>query len=778
MDAIREKPRVERWGGWKSVGLRLGGAWHALKLLYLFLVPLRFSLLAVAAVSFAFLWSKQGADMLRALVEYDPCRETGPHVWRLLAFVAAANAFALQVWYWGRQILRVKPPQRVRDDEYFAYPPPPERFPGLVRWLPRLLGIAAYAICITAFLSIGESYSDDAPVGVTWMLIWLVASLLAFVGFVILRRHLLTAKKSNLEHREPKDFDRVTKRLLVLTCLAQVGFFVWATFDPASIAPLGSGSLVLFTAALWVPIGTALVMVGIRTRFPILSALLVWALLWSPVADWNHVIRTVELGAGSLPDRPDAVAGLRQWYVRAAALHPAGEIPIFVVATEGGGIRAAYWTAAVLTAVQDAYPSFRHHLFAISAVSGGALGAGVFDALLVHGPAPLDSDERACRGKDAETMRREHETLRYAAKRVLSADFLTPTLAGLTQPDLAQRFLPFGFPDRQEALEEAWERGWSSAMDDDDLFARGIVATLQANPSLPALFLNGTMVETGDRIVTSNYRIHPGQGTCVGDDPMTPGEPLCQFRNAFDGFAHLDSDIPFSSGGGMSARFTYVSPAGRLPRQGRDEPGGEQLAGHVVDGGYFENSGAVTAAEIVSMIQRAAARHSLARLHPYVIVIDFGDDSKLCKRRPDRCRPHQPEQPFAPAPDARGPAPRQVDTWVNELLSPVRALLNTRDARGSQAVGDIRELLPAVAGVEPDVIEFRLIQRKTSLPLGWVLSEQSRIEIDGAIEREGGNRWALREIGRRLGRGDRQPPKDWVAQSAAASAAALAQENQ
>src|SRR5437763_8070781 len=45
----------------------------------------------------------------------------------------------------------------------------------------------------------------------------------------------------------------------------------------------------------------------------------------------------------------------------------------------------------------------------------------------------------------------------------------------------------------------------------------------------------------------------------------------------------------------LSARFTYVSPAGSLRKRSEKE-----IAAHVVDGAYFENSGTATALEIRS----------------------------------------------------------------------------------------------------------------------------------------------------------------------------------
>ena len=44
-------------------------------------------------------------------------------------------------------------------------------------------------------------------------------------------------------------------------------------------------------------------------------------------------------------------------------------------------MRAALWTGTVLGRLQDAYPAFKEHLFAVSGVSGGAL------ARIIHGTA-------------------------------------------------------------------------------------------------------------------------------------------------------------------------------------------------------------------------------------------------------------------------------------------------------------------------------------------------------------------------------------------------------
>src|SRR5438094_521060 len=52
--------------------------------------------------------------------------------------------------------------------------------------------------------------------------------------------------------------------------------------------------------------------------------------------------------------------------------HPHGRV--VVVASAGGGIQAAAWTARVLTGLQHELPEFANSIAALSGVSGGAVG--------------------------------------------------------------------------------------------------------------------------------------------------------------------------------------------------------------------------------------------------------------------------------------------------------------------------------------------------------------------------------------------------------------------
>ena len=186
------------------------------------------------------------------------------------------------------------------------------------------------------------------------------------------------------------------------------------------------------------------------------------------------------------------------------------------------------WTGTVLGRLQDAYPAFKEHLFAVSGVSGGALGATVFQSLLSYNarnrPGQIVNAAMGhCKGL---------RSIEGCAKEILGRDFLGQAFASMFFPELVQRLLPFSlqpvFADRAAALEMGWEDAWQDAMgveDANNLMAGPFSELWQVNKRMPALFLNGTVVETARRIVASNLCIAEQRGK---DRPV--------FREAYDFF--------------------------------------------------------------------------------------------------------------------------------------------------------------------------------------------------------------------------------------------------
>src|SRR6266850_2324328 len=116
--------------------------------------------------------------------------------------------------------------------------------------------------------------------------------------------------------------------------------------------------------------------------------------------------------------------------------------PIVFVATAGGGIRAAYWTAVALGHLSDQLPKFPDRVFAISGVSGGSLGAVAMEALFAsENPPPQGFKE--------------------AAKSLLQHDFLGPAILRMAFTEVVMPLSDVvGFTDRGKALELGWSAAW------------------------------------------------------------------------------------------------------------------------------------------------------------------------------------------------------------------------------------------------------------------------------------------------------------------------------
>ncbi len=233
-------------------------------------------------------------------------------------------------------------------------------------------------------------------------------------------------------------------------------------------------------------------------------------------------------------------------------------------------------------------------------------------------------------------------------------------------------------------MEEAWEYAWQTRVYTDNLFGKGFTELYDNRtadaPPLPALFLNGTSVETGGRIITSNLKFE-------GNIPDG-------FIAAIDGVDKMaGAELRLSTAVHDSARFTYISPAGRFPD-----------GTHVVDGGYFENSGAGTARDLLNAVQRKR----WTNVTPVLIIIK-NDPLKI--GQPDISKPLFPRA-------------------TSELLAPVITLFNTRSAHADLALGEL-QAAPATS------IVFSLIDRGIPLPLGWTLSGEAMAEMDFQVDPQG-----------------------------------------
>ena len=276
----------------------------------------------------------------------------------------------------------------------------------------------------------------------------------------------------------------------------------------------------------------------LAVRSPALSVLLLLALVLA-ASQGQFGVRAARTIAGRLP-RPSSSEYARHWLQSKT-----GRRPVFIT-SDGGGIRAAYWTAIVLGALAHDAPGFVSQIYAASGVSGGSVGLAVFAAFP---------------NKDK-------------AKQALSFDFLAAPLTRLLVRDPVDSVACLGWrwraacsgSDRQIAAETVFEGACPR-----------LTQSLEA--PLPFLLaLNMTNADTGERLVASNVRL---------DEKVDVLSKL-----------PANQTLRLSTAMLLSARFPVISPAGELPLNGKPV--------RIVDGGYADNSGGATGSEILGDLLQAA----------------------------------------------------------------------------------------------------------------------------------------------------------------------------
>jgi len=537
----------------------------------------------------------------------------------------------------------------------------------------------------------------------------IAAAAVALAGLLLY--FLPSAKQSSGE--EPKPLYGRWGRFPLFVCVgAIIGLFIFSPVDaPRHVGPLGIYSA--FVICLVVIVGQLSYWSDVY-RIPCIMIVAFVALTVSLLdANDNHTIyraapRGVEArGANTSP--PALEAEFVRWYeARPGRLRygPDRRYPIYIVAAQGGGIYAAIHTASVLGSLQEQCPTFAKHLFAISSVSGGSLGAAVFAGLLPH---QQGQDPAAPTAECRDTPVPYRGSLIDLAERVLYKDMLSPLVGALLFPDMLQFLLPYPIHsfDRALRFEKAFEQVFGEALEENN--SEGASNFLAAryrdhwNPTAasPALVFNTTEVGSGRRRLVAPF-VFSGSDVeflPIWDDAETErsGAKL--------------SNLPVSAAAILSARFPWITPAGSFydqeldsktdapKRDGKGRPVLTKI--RLVDGSYFENSGVATALDLMRSMEDAAHKHGFAdQIQLHLIVL------------------------------TRGGYPQQTFFGLNEAISPVQALLNTRTSRAYITIAEAdRELgepgvvgSPALARRPSSMKKISLRDMDYSPPLGWRLS--------------------------------------------------------
>lgn len=528
-----------------------------------------------------------------------------------------------------------------------------------------------------------------------------------------------------------------------LLAASAVGVFVIAaTTAPTTAGAVAvayaffGGAVVVLTALVLIGAGwaatqgvpPALHVVGLRRGVPVLAFLLVWGIVAAALDDASHWnVRTLQSGGA---EGVTVESAFSEWLTAAearAAETGAAEIPMVIVATSGGGIRSAYWTALALDCIflgaapphatgrractdaggpQQAEPA---DVFFATGISGGSLGLVEWDARLEAGGDDDWVEER------------------------LGADFLAPSLARGLLVEVPRSWLHFDAANRGDVIEEAWERGWGAPGAGNPLSAPFLARqSSRDRQGRPLLMLNGASVFDGCALnvsvlqagATDDQKRRPRHGIPPGDcvavehylTENTDAGPLPATVDILDYLRCRDHrDVRRSTAALLSARFPYVSPAGRLAACGRGAS-----TKFIVDGGYVDTSAAESATALWQAIEPLVDDYN--RTSPARCVVPFFlqlDNSYLATTSP---------------PDRENPP--------NQLVAPAIALWQTTGlaSRAERARASAAQLFA------PD--NYALLTPRNhpgaKAPLGWTLADASRRDLERELF--AGNGTAIRRI--------------------------------
>jgi len=346
-----------------------------------------------------------------------------------------------------------------------------------------------------------------------------------------------------------------------------------------------------------------------RFRVPVLIPIALLALFTSKLGPSDALFHSVDRASHvHLPKPADRLA-------------TAGD-RIIVVAAAGGGIQAAAWTSQVLCGLRsDMGSTFADSVLAISGVSGGSVGTMFYLRCLESPP----EDPQGVLGAQSSSL----EAIAW----------------GLAHPDLRRAVLPFDWlswsgVDRGWALERALRKNAQFSTKDLPL------ASIDPQKKWPTVLFNSTEARTGDPLVFTN-----------SDFPVLT--PAIDQNHALHGFHQVypHSDVLLETAVRMSAAFPYVSPAARLDSTSNGE--------HLVDGGYFDNSGLFTLEKWLRVALPAipASGPTPSNKRILILIIDA-------------------------FPDARWSGPADAPrAWPYQLIAPADAVLHVRSE--GQLVRDI-----------------------------------------------------------------------------------------
>lgn len=267
--------------------------------------------------------------------------------------------------------------------------------------------------------------------------------------------------------------------------------------------------------------------------------------------------------------------------------------PVVFICAEGGALRTGAYTSLFLAGLgaklEKQHIDFKRSVFAMSGVSGGAVGLGLYNALTFENNTPIPA-----------------QTSIELSKRFFLYDTLSPIVGKMLFGDFLNLFLPVHVKlfDRSIALEQSWEQAFGKLFDSkkENLYARSFVSG-KIKPDQPLFIINTTEVETGLQCWISN---------------LEPDSLV--FKPQRDLLTEKVNNLNYSTAINFSTRFPLFSPAAMV--RGLNNKG--RL--HYLDGGYVENTGSASMLEVLQLLKLKSPYFS--QITPIVITLLFSEENK------------------------------------------------------------------------------------------------------------------------------------------------------
>ncbi len=168
--------------------------------------------------------------------------------------------------------------------------------------------------------------------------------------------------------------------VIAVTCTA-----LFSLAPPILAQSIGVVAIFALFLVVMVVVLSNLFLLGDRLGVPVISLLVGFALVLTAL-DWNDNHRVPIIPHTRTAGAPAQLGpSFLEWYRSRKDLDYYARsdepYPVFIVAAAGGGAFSAHYTATFLARMQDSCPNFAQHVFAISGVSGGSIGASLFAGL-------------------------------------------------------------------------------------------------------------------------------------------------------------------------------------------------------------------------------------------------------------------------------------------------------------------------------------------------------------------------------------------------------------